>query len=58
MIKRVYMSRIDAVGAQEILHVIWADRVLEYVMEREGGRVKGYEDVRMRCMDRCKWRLS
>jgi len=27
------------------------------VREREDARVRGLEDVRMRCMDRCKWRL-
>jgi len=31
--------------------------VLEYVREREDARVRGLEDVRMRYMDRCKWRL-
>ncbi len=30
--------------------------VLEYVRETEDARVKGLRDVRMRCIDRCRWR--
>ncbi len=34
-IQRIYKSEIDAVGARGRSHIKWADRVLEYLMERE-----------------------
>jgi len=55
--RRIYKSRIDVGSVRGRPPVKWEDRVLEYVREREDARVRGLEDVRMRCMDRCKWRL-
>ncbi len=30
---------------------------MEYVRDREDAGVKEVEDVKVRCVDRCKWRL-
>jgi len=56
--RRIYKSRIHVGSMRGRPPVKWEDRVLEYMKEREreDARVRGLEDVRMRCMDRCKWR--
>ncbi len=53
--KRIYRSKVDAGNVRERPPIKWEDRVMKYVCERE--RERGLEDVRVRCMDRCKWRL-
>ncbi len=55
--KRIYRIKIDAENVRGRPHIKWEDRVMEYVREREDAGVRGLEDVRVRCMDRCKWRL-
>ncbi len=57
--KRIYRSKIDAGNVRGRPPIKWEDRVMEYVREREreDPGVRRLEDVRVRCMDRCKWRL-
>ena len=55
--KRVYRSKIDAVGVRGRPPIRWDDRVMEYVNEREGGRFRGLEHARREYKDKEKWRL-
>ncbi len=55
--KRIYRSKIDAGNVRGQPPIKWEDGVMEYVREIEDAGVRGLEDVRVRCVDRCKWRL-
>ncbi len=55
--KRIYRSKIDARNVRGQPPIKWEDRVMEYVREREDAGVRGLEEVSVRCVDWCKWRL-
>ncbi len=57
--KRIYRSKIGAGNVRGQPPIKWKERVMEYVREREreDAGVRGLEDVRVRRVDRCKWRL-
>ncbi len=55
--KRIYRSKVDAGNVRGRPPIKWEDRVMEYVRLREDARMKGLEYMRVRYMDRCKWRL-
>ena len=57
MTKRVYRSKVDAIGVRGRPPVKWEDRVSEYVNERGEGRIRGLENAREECKNRENWRL-